>query len=304
MHLSRLLLTSVTAVSVFASACSSSSTSPTPTPVPPHLYAAEPDVNQVAALPLPLSAASVPAFNISGFNFNSGVAFDVAQNLYVSNTSGPSIAVFAPPYSAASAPTFTIAGGSSGLSTPEQIGFDASGDLWVADQTNKVIKYTPPFSAASAPALHVMTGLSSPQGVAFDVAANLYVADNTGLLAMFASPYAGAPITTANGLQFPLAVITDSAHVYVADFGKKGVVAYTTPIAAAQAPAFTITTGLTNGPHGLAFDSAGNLYVSTNGGEIVVYAPPFSAASTPTFTIPCFESPATNCLTRQMAFGP
>lgn len=298
------LLTALIAISVLASACSSSSTSPTPTPGPPHLYAAEPDVNQVAVLAQPLAASSVPTFNISGFNFNSGVAFDVAQNLYVSNTSGPSIAVFAPPYSAASAPSFTIAGATSGLSTPEQIGFDAAGNLWVADQTNKVIKYMPPFSAASAPALHVMTGLNLPQGVAFDGAANLYVADNSGLLAMFASPYTGAPITTTSGLKFPLAVITDSTHVYVADFGTSAVVGYTTPITAAQVPAFTIHIGLTNGPHGLAFDSSGNLYVSTNGGEIAVFTPPFSSASPPTIIIPCFESPSTNCLTRQMAFGP
>jgi sugar lactone lactonase YvrE len=298
----RSLLTCLIIVSL-ATACSSSSTS-TPGPGLPHLYAAEPSANEVAVLAQPLSAASLPAFNIAGFNFNSGVAFDTAKNLYVTNTSGPTIAVFTPPYTSASTPSFTIAGVSSGLSIPEQLGFDAAGNLWVADQASKVIKYTPPFSAGSAPALHVMTGLSSPQGIAFDGAANLYVADNNGLLAMFASPYAAAPITTANGLQFPLAILTDATHVYVADFGKKGIVVYNTPLVGADAPVFTITNGLTNGPHGLTFDPSGNLLAGTNAGEIVLYSPPFSAASTPLFTIPCFVTPPGNCLTRQLAFGP
>lgn len=297
-----LLVSAILAASL-ATACSSSS-STTITSNLPHLYAAEPSANEVAVLAQPLSAGSLPGFVISGFNFNSGIAFDAAKKLYVTNTSGSSIAVFTPPYSAASAPSFTIAGVSSGLNIPEQLSFDGSGNLWVADQANKIIEYTPPFSAGSTPALHVSTGLSLPQGVAFDGAANLYVADNSGLLAMYASPYAAAPKTTANGLQFPLAIVTDVAHVYVADFGKKGIVVFNTPLVGGDTPAFTITTGLTNGPHGLTFDASGNLIAGTNAGEKVFYAPPFSAASAPLFTIPCFVSPPANCLTRQMAFGP
>ncbi|HME81093.1 MAG TPA: hypothetical protein VKF82_03340 [Candidatus Eremiobacteraceae bacterium] len=270
----------------------------------PHLYAAEPDANQVAVLAQPLTGASLPGFAISGFNFNSGVAFDSAKNLYVTNTSTPSIAVFAPPYNAASAPVFTIAGVTSGLSTPEQIGFDAAGDLWVADETNGVIKYVPPFSASSAPALHVNTGLSSPQGVAFDSAANLYVADNAGKLAMFAPPYASAPTTTTTGLQFPLAIVSDGSHVYVADFGVKGIVAFNTPLVGGDTPVFTLSFGLLNGPHGLTLDANGNLLAGTNAGEIVIYSPPFTSTNFPVFNIPCFEAPSTNCLTRQLAFGP
>ena len=290
----------VLAAALACAACSSSAT--TPAPSGPHLFAAEYLANQVAVLGVPLSASSTPAFSVSGFNNDSGVAFDSMHNLYVSNTSTPSIAVFAPPYSAASTPSFAIAGVTSGLVTPEQIGFDPSGNLWVADEKPQVVEYKPPFSASSAPSQTVTMSLSSPQGVAFDASANMYVADNNTTLFVFAPPYSGAPLTTIHGLQFPLAVTLDATHVYVADFGTKGIVAFNLPIAGGDMPAYTITNGMTNGPHGLVFDSSGNLLVGTNAGEIVVFAPPLSAASTPLFTIPCFDAP--NCLTRQLAFGP
>lgn len=286
-----------------AVACSSSSTAP-PAPSGPHLYAAEPNANQVAVLAPPLTMTSPPVFNIGGFNFDSGVAFDAAKNLYVSNTAGGSVAVFNPPFTASSTPAFTIAGLPSKLVTPEQIGFDASGNLWVADQINKVLEFMPPFSAGSVPALTVSNSINSAQSVAFDAAANLYVADNNGELDVFAPPYGGAPVQTTMGLQFPLAVTTDATHVYVADFGIKGVVVYALPVASGAAPAFTITSGLTNGPHGLTFDSHGNLYASTNAGEIVIYVPPLASSSAPLLTVACFVSPGSSCLTRQMAFGP
>ena len=291
------------AFALVVSACSASSVPPPP-PSGPHLYAAEPSANHVAGLSLPLTMTSMAAFNISGFNFNSGVAFDAARNLYVSNTGGASIAVFNPPYTVTSAPAFTVAGASSLLVAPEQIGFDASGDLWVADQTAKVLEFVPPFSASSAPALTVSNSITSAQGVAFDSAQNLYVADNNATLDVFTPPYNASPTQTMNGLIFPLAVVTDAAHVYVADFGNKGVAVFNLPVASGVAPAFTMTNGLGNGPHGLTFDGSGNLYVSTNAGEIVLFMPPFSAASTPVLTVSCFVSPSSNCLTRQMAFGP
>jgi len=286
---------------VLACGCSSSATAPPPSG--PHLYAAESSANQVAVLKLALTMTSMPAFNIGGFTSNTGVAFDSAKNLYVSNTVAGSVAVFNPPYSSTSAPVFTIAGAASTLVHPEQIGFDSSGNLWVADQISTVLEFTPPFGAASAPALTVSNSVNSAQGVAFDASRNLYVADGNAALEVFAPPYASAPVKNTTGLQFPSAVVTDAANAYVADFSAKGVVVFSLPVTAVAAPAFTITSGLGNGPQGLTFDGSGNLYVSTNAGEIVIFVPPFSVTSTPALTVSCFESPA-SCLTRQMAFGP
>jgi len=70
--------------------------------------------------------------------------------------------------------------------------------------------------------------------------------------------------------------------MFVADFAN-GLVVFNLPLTATSAPAFTIAGG---GTAGVAFDAAGNLYVSNVFARtIAVYASPISATSTPSKTI-------------------
>lgn len=55
---------------------------------------------------LPITAVSVPAFNIAtGVNTPEGLAVDPSGNLYVGNLSDATVSVFAPPFSSGSVPT-------------------------------------------------------------------------------------------------------------------------------------------------------------------------------------------------------
>lgn len=73
-----------------------------------------------------------------------------------------------------------------------------------------------------------------------------------------------------------------AARMYVADFNN-GLVGFGQPLGPASAPLFTLGA---NQDSDVAFDSAGNLYVSHyNAATIDVYKQPISATSTPSFTI-------------------
>ena len=139
----------------------------------------------------------------------------------------------------------------SGLSTPFNMAFDQSGNLWVGDfSNNRVLEYlkgsgfTTGESASvvigqsgfgsGAPAT-TATGLSGPTGLAFDQAGNLWVGDlfNNRVLEYLK----GSGFTTGQAA---------SIVVGQSDFTSSGFA--------------TTATGL-KGPTGLALDQAGNLWV-------------------------------------------
>lgn len=199
----------------------------------------------------------------------SDVAFDPHGNLWVADLGGSRILGFAPPFSDGMVATFVIgqdsfandscASSQTGLCNPEGIGFDPSGDLWVADNgNNRVLEYAPPFSdgmgahlvvgqpnftsdkCASNPASQ--NGLCGATGIAFDSSGNLWVADygNSRVL-RYARPF-------LEGMKASLVI------------GQQG---YTTDAChAAQL-------GLC-GPHSLVFDSYGNLWVADEGNSRIL----------------------------------
>jgi hypothetical protein len=68
-----------------------------------------PGTGAVEVYNLPLTAASVPAFQIAtGTNFPEAIAFDVSGNMYVGNLGSSSVTVYSPPFTAASAPNITL----------------------------------------------------------------------------------------------------------------------------------------------------------------------------------------------------
>lgn len=127
-----------------------------------------------------------PSFTIPSLASPYGVAVDAAKNVYVANSAlgggTPSVQIFPPGSKVASN---TISGAATGLHTPGFVTLDASGDIWVGDQSGNSIQEFPPLSSNPngniAPIATLggnNTAISSPQGIAFDSAGRLYVAIN------------------------------------------------------------------------------------------------------------------------------
>jgi len=123
---------------------------------------------------------------------------------------------------------------SAGVSGPQGVAFDRSGNLWVSNSnTNTLVEFTKAALSQSSPkpVVTISAGpsgnLNGPGGLAFDSAGNLWVA-NTG-------------VTTV--VEYPKAELTKSG---------------------APAPVLTISNNSFNVPFGVAFDKAGDLWVSDN----------------------------------------
>ncbi len=270
-----------------------------------------------------------------------GLVFDAAGNLWVTDVSNNRVLMFKPPFMNGMAASLVIgqttftnglpnSGGTTsqtGLYFPFGLGFDASGNLWVADDgNNRVLGFKPPFSNGMAASLVIgqtdfvsngqattQTGLRSPEGLGFDAAGNLWVADiNNDRVLMFKPPFAngmtaslvigqtnfisiGPCAPTQTSLCNPSWVGFDaSGNVWVSDFGNRRVLRFTPPFSNGMSASlvigqanfvsnsFTTTqTGLST-PTGLGFDAAGNLWVSDswttpNGNNrVLMFKPPFS----------------------------
>src|SRR6266581_2308108 len=87
----------------------------------------------------------------TGLDFPAGIALDGAGNIYVANSGGNitvdgSITVYAAGASGNATPTATIAGGNTGLSIPQGIALDGTGNIYVANIHNNSM----PVDAAGA----------------------------------------------------------------------------------------------------------------------------------------------------------
>ncbi len=192
---------------------------------------------------------------------------------------------------------------SAGLSFPRGIAVDSGGNLYIADSSNRLIRRVTPtgvistfagnggFGSGGDGGLATAAQFSSPVGVAVDAAGNVYIADSfgnkirrvrsSGVIDTFAGTGTrgftgdGGPATAAQ-LSNSSAVAVDSAsNVYIADTGNNRIRKVT--------PSGMISTAVGNGtcctggdggsatsaqvgfPTAFAFDSAGNLYVTTAG---------------------------------------
>jgi len=193
-----------------------------------------------------------------------GLAFDGAGNLWVSDYGNDTLteypaATLLP--GASPTPKITITSADTSLHGPENIAFDANGDLWVANSgtTNTppstVVEFTPAQLEASGAPTPVVT-LSSTGHTSLDYAA---------------------------GLAFDA-----SGDLWVTSYDSKRVVEYTPTQLTTGAPVPARTLKV-SGPWGLGFDSKGDLWVAgydTN--NIVEYAPTrliTGGSTTPSATI-------------------
>ncbi len=159
---------------------------------------------------------------------------------------------------------------SSGLNTPEGLAVDASGDVFIADSSDFVIKEYDP-STQQVTTL-VSSGLSDPAGVAVDALGNVYIADTFNNAIKEYSP-ATQQVTTlvSSGLTGPEGVAVDATgNVFIADTGHDAIKEYNP---ATQQVTTLVSTGL-DSPEGLAVDASGNVYIAdTVNNAIKEYSP-------------------------------
>jgi sugar lactone lactonase YvrE len=165
--------------------------------------------------------------------------------------------------------------------------------LWVANGTN-VVEYNPAQLGAgtSAPAPHVSINsevFGSPQGVAFDPMGNMWVVDPTAnvkgvatpalyeftasQLAALATDNAPEPVAiiTSTFVQGPRQIVIDVlGNAWIADPTANAVLTYTATQLSqsgtqAVGPVLVISSDQFANPSGIAFDSAGDMWVANSG---------------------------------------
>ncbi len=240
-----------------------------------------------------------------------GIALDAAGNLYIADSDNWRVRRVS-----ASGTISTIAGNglnaesgdgaaatAASFSDVQSVALDASGNLYVADTSNRRVRLITPGGIVTSIAgtgtqgfsgdggLATSAELGRPEAIAFDAAGNLYIADSvnqrirkidtSGIISTIAGngvdAFAGdgGPAIAAS-LGFPIAVAVDFAkNVYVAD-GDNNRIRMITPggiittFAGNGNGGFSGDGGLAinaslNIPSGLAFDAAGNLYIADAG---------------------------------------
>jgi sugar lactone lactonase YvrE len=256
-------------------------------------------------------------------NFPEGVAVDTSGNVYVGDSANNRIQKITP----GGAMTILAGGGSvtyqgyidgQGITAefwdPKGVAVDASGNVYVADRGNDVIRKITPGGAVTTFAGSGFTGIAngpgtvasftSPHGIAVDSSGNVYVTDPywdlirkitpSGDVTTLAGQVGATVVINGNGtaasFSTPLGVAVDSSgNVYVADTGY-GLIRKITPggdvtTLAGQAG----VTGAVNGtvanatfcwPNGVAVDSSGNIYVSDHGNHLIRKITPGGVVST------------------------
>jgi uncharacterized protein (TIGR03437 family) len=230
------------------------------------------------------------------------VALDSKGNLYISDTANNRVRMISNGTITTIAGTGTIgysgdkaAATSATLNGPSGLAFDSSGNLYIADTNNDVIRkitngtittvagdngQLPGYSGDLGPAT---TGvLNAPTGVALDSAGNLYIADTAnnlirkvdtnGIITTYVGA-SGGSTGTAGKLFAPNGLCLDaSGALYIADSGNQRLAKFVPPSTFSNF-AGNVTAGFSgdggpairaqlNKPTGLAIDAAGNFYVA------------------------------------------
>jgi hypothetical protein len=237
----------------------------------------------------------------ASFNFPSGVAVDGSGNVYVADSYNDKIRKITP---AAVVTTFAGSGSegsADGTGTaatftgPSDVAVDGSGNVYVADAGNDLIRKITSAgvvttlagsgSAGSADGTGTAASFDGPSGVAVDGSGNVYVADagnnlirkitSAGVVTTLAGRTSrGSTDGTGTAASFwsPRGVAVDgSGNVYVGDYTNSLIRKITSAGVVTTLAGSVLTVGSADGtgkaalfnyPSGVALDGSGNLYVA------------------------------------------
>jgi hypothetical protein len=205
----------------------------------------------------------------TGLKEPTGIVEDGAGNIYVGNRGANEILEYPIINGAVSSTPIVFA---SGLHAPQDLAFDHAGNLYEADQgSGTVYKFAFNGTRLSNKANPVITGLADndrPCGLCFDAQGDLYVAAYIGGILKFTNNGGmwGSPAIFASFSRARQMVFDKHGNLFTADHVDQRVYEFlATPGGlSAKATIFAERNGL-NAPGGVAFDSAGNLYVTNWG---------------------------------------
>jgi Abnormal spindle-like microcephaly-assoc'd, ASPM-SPD-2-Hydin/NHL repeat len=199
-----------------------------------------------------------------------GLAVDASGVVYVSDISsgGPAVMRYVP----AGAGTYTPSTVTNSAVEPAGVAVDGSGNLYIVDETGKVLKEAYSNGTFTETTL-IASGIPNPYGLAIDGGGSLYLTSGNQVLKETLSngTYTQSVIPTS-ALNDPQGVAVDSSgNVYIADYLNNRVLKE-----AYQAGTYTestIGTGLNN-PQAVAVDSTGTVYIGdTNNNRILLELP-------------------------------
>jgi sugar lactone lactonase YvrE len=229
-----------------------------------------------------------------GYDSGTGVynpAPDLNEGLWTSAGVAPAILRLAPAQlltSGRATAATQVTTGSADLFTLNSIAFDDDGKMWITSEADSRLLgfaagdlHVSGERAAGVVVTAANNSLQAPSGLAFDGQRRLWVANFVGgtLVRFDAAQLAasGAPVPSVviGGLGHPTSLAFDAAGaLWVSDAQASTLVKYSpAQLAASGSPAPVVVLSAANGsladPLGIAFDAAGNLWVTNNGDETI-----------------------------------
>ncbi|HTE01114.1 MAG TPA: hypothetical protein VK668_17610 [Mucilaginibacter sp.] len=238
------------------------------------------------------------------FNNPNGIATDAAGNIYVADTFNSLIRKITPAGLVTTLAGNGTAGYADGTGTaaqfygPQGLAVDASGNIYVADFGNNVIRKITPAGVVSTLAGNTTAGyvdgtgtaaeFSSPAAVAVDAAGNVYVADHnnnmirkitsagvvTRIAGTTTAGYANATFDATTGayglFKDPNGIAVDaSGNVYVADLGNHAIRKITSAGVITTVGGSPVQSAVIGLPAGVTVDATGNLFIADEAGRIL-----------------------------------
>lgn len=265
------------------------------------------------------SAAAIDGTKLqASFNFPTGIALDVSGFLFIADKQNNIVRIISPQGVVNTIAGIAVAGFSNAKDSvkfngPAGVAVDASGNVYVADQINSLIRVINtqgvvttfagnPGSAGLLNGPGAAALFNGPTGVATDIAGNVYVADNgnnvirkittKGIVTTLAgSGTRGSSDGNGAAASFnqPQTLTLDAGgNIYVADRGNN-LIRKITPDGAVTTIAGSGTAGSANGvgtaasfnsPAGIAIDASGNLYVGDSNNNVIRKITPNGTVST------------------------